>query len=201
MTRVAAAVLSLIVVGALLAGCGPSYKSLEIDPRGNDNSPLRSVGESANFRAFGVNAGKVRVQLDQVTWASSNEKVAKVDATGKVTAVGSGRTNLSAKWQELGDVVPVTVSILAKLDVQPAGPVTLKRWEEMQFKAAVKNELGDTITSGKCSWSLSGVTAVANQDGLVKGREPGEEDLTVSCMGKSTKVHLIVSKEEFKAKK
>jgi len=189
------------VIGLAAAGCGPAYEKIEIDPRGNEASPLRSVGETLDLRAFGVNAGKVRVQLDPVTWSSSNEKVATVDARGKVKAVGSGHSNISAKWQEQGDVAPVAVSIIAKLEVTPAGPLTMKRWEEMQFKAVVKNELGDTITSGKCSWTLSGVTAVANQDGMVRAREPGQEKLLVKCMNKTVEVPITVTKEEFKAPK
>lgn len=36
------------------------------------------------------------LQSDSITWASSDESVAKVDATGKVTIVGGGRANITA---------------------------------------------------------------------------------------------------------
>ncbi|MBN2360320.1 MAG: Ig-like domain-containing protein [Deltaproteobacteria bacterium] len=196
---------ALVTIAAILlgSGCGPSYKTIEIDPRGNENYPLKNIGETTEFRAFGVPGGseKIRVKLEDVVWASSNEKVATVDAKGKVTAVGSGRSSLSVKWKDLGDVVPVVVQVLAKLEVEPAGPVNMKRWEERQFKAAVKNELGDVVTSGRCTWQLAGVVAVANQDGMVRAREPGEDTLFVRCMGKTAQVKIIVSKEEYKPPK
>ena len=45
-----------------------------------------------------------------VTWSSSNTSVATVDANGKVTAVGSGTTEITAIYGDYADLCVVTVS-------------------------------------------------------------------------------------------
>lgn len=95
--------------------CGTSsgvrpLSSLAILP---GTTQLSEAGDSAQFLAVGTYSDTPRTAdvTHQVSWTSSNPKVAAVDAAGLVTAVGSGEAIITA--QEKNGAVSATQKITA----------------------------------------------------------------------------------------
>jgi len=65
----------------------------------------------------------VSIPASQVVWSSSNPAVLRVDGTGKVTAVGSGKANVQDQIGTVtGGAWTITIPPAAKAAAVPAGP-------------------------------------------------------------------------------
>jgi hypothetical protein len=90
--------LLLLVPLLLLGGCGfldpvcPADFGVEVVPR---EQTLRE-GESFSVRAFALTCGGRNRAPYPAAWTSSDDGVARVDPTGRVTAVAPGTTDVVA---------------------------------------------------------------------------------------------------------
>jgi len=108
--------LSLAAVFALSA-CGPKVATIELAPATVD---LAKKGESKALVATPKDAEKKKVENVQIAFASSDPKVATIDAAGKVTAVDSGEAKLTATFEQISATASVKVSIPASISFAPA---------------------------------------------------------------------------------
>jgi uncharacterized protein YjdB len=127
-----------------------------------------------------------------VTWSSSNEKVATVDANGKVTAVGNGEAKITAK---AGDK---TATCTVKVTVYASG-ITLDKTELTMEVVDAPVKLTAKVTpdgaiDGDVSWSSDktdvatvdangNVTAVGNGEAKITAKA---SDYTATCTVKVT---------------
>lgn len=142
-----------------------------------------------------------------VIWSSSNQAVAIVDNTGKVTAVDKGDAVITAKagGKEATCNVTVTVSIIhvTSITLNEVAKL-LAEGETFQLSATVNP---DNATDKTIVWSSSNpaVATVATSDGdggdgavikagLVTAIAEGEATITATCDGKSATCKIIVSK-------
>ena len=70
-----------------------------------------ATGETARLAATYVNAEGDTIPDASVTWSSGDTAVASVDATGLVTAVGDGETEITAAYDSTTGTIPVTVAL------------------------------------------------------------------------------------------
>lgn len=116
-----------------------------------------------------------------VVWSSSNNKIATVDQTGKVTAVGSGNAVITVKTKVGGVYAQCKVTVLKKVEVasialNTAGG-TLLKGKSYQLKNVV---LPENATFKNVTWSSSNTKAVTvDKNGLIKGVGAGKA--TVIC--------------------
>ena len=136
-----------------------------------------------------------------VVWSSDNEKVATVDQTGKVTAVGGGEAVITAK---AGDktatckvtvTVPVTGLVLLDEDEQPLADGALIEFHtghEYNLTAVVNPE---DATDKTVTWTTSDETVIAflDDEGLMDGLKAGEATVTASIAGFSVSVNVKVT--------
>ena len=106
-----------------------------------------------------------------VTWSSSNDRVATVDANGKVKAVGNGEATITAKAGDKTATCKVLVSTLAS-------GVTLDRTE-------LSMKVGDSPVT-----LVAKVTPASTSDKTVTWRSSNEKVATVDSNGKITPVGL-----------
>ena len=106
-----------------------------------------------------------------VTWSSSNDRVATVDANGKVKAVGNGEAKITAKAGDKTATCKVLVSTLAS-------GVTLDRTE-------LSMKVGDSPVT-----LVAKVTPASTSDKTVTWRSSNEKVATVDSNGKITPVGL-----------
>ena len=104
-----------------------------------------------------------------VTWSSSNDRVATVDANGKVKAVGNGEAKITAKAGDKTATCKVLVSTLAS-------GVTLDRTE-------LSMKVGDSPVT-----LVAKVTPASTSDKTVTWRSSNEKVATVDANGKVTAV-------------
>lgn len=79
------------------------------------------VGQAAALKAS-VKAGKDVVEGQAVTWASNNEAVATVDATGNVMGVSAGKATITATSGALSSTVEVEIGAAAPVATDAAAP-------------------------------------------------------------------------------
>lgn len=104
------------------SGTGRILTSLAIVPT---TQTVTTVGETAQFLAIGTySSAPLTADLtDQVTWQSSDVKVATVNNAGMATSVGLGETTITALGTASdGSVISASASLQ---DNAPTGPVTL----------------------------------------------------------------------------
>ncbi len=127
---------------------------------------------------------------DSIVWSSSDETVATVDSTGKVTAEGPGTVTITATAGSVTDTVELTV-------VKPVTAISLSD----TTKAATVGTpftLTATVTpsdayNATVAWSTSDAAVATVVDGVVTPRAAGNVDITASAGGFSATCKVTVS--------
>ena len=126
-----------------------------------------------------------------VTWSSSNDRVATVDANGKVKAVGNGEAKITAKAGDKTATCKVLVSTLAS-------GVTLDR-TELSMKVGdspvtlVAKVTPDDATDKTVTWRSSNEkVATVDANGKVTAVGNGEATITATAGGKTATCKLSV---------
>lgn len=101
-------------------GSAPTDLVITLDPAmtGQLTTPAQldmEVGQSTTLLATALDALGRPVSSASITWASTDEAVATVDASGQVTAVGAGSAEIVATSNQLFDTMPAAVTV-------PPGP-------------------------------------------------------------------------------
>ena len=127
-----------------------------------------------------------------VTWSSSKESVATVDATGKVTAVKEGNATITAK---AGDKTAICNIAVAKLIV-PATGITLNK-ATLEILEGDYIYLDATLTPANSTdpvkWSSSNAAAATvSSYGKVTGVAPGTAIITAQAGEKSATCSVTV---------
>ena len=141
--------------------------------------PLESI--SLNKTELALNKGQsetltATVKPDDatdktVTWSSSNENVAFVDAQGKVTAVSGGNATITAKAGDKHATCAVTVTVPVESITLDRTSVNLVRGESITLIATV---YPSDATDKKVLWNSSNDdVASVDQSGVVSGQGQG----------------------------
>lgn len=149
-----------------------------------------------------------------LTWKSSNEKVAKVSQSGKVTAIKAGTATItvtSVNGKKAACKVTVKAARIAvksvKLNLKKA---TVGKGEKITLKATVSPS---NATSKKVTWKSSKTSvAKVSSKGVVTARKGGTATITATADGKKAtckitvkaapkKITLAASKKTIKRKK
>ena len=128
-----------------------------------------------------------------LTWESSNTKIAEVDANGKVTAVAPGTATITAKTtNEKTATCKVTVKAPITGVQLDKTSLTLPKGTTAVLKATVSPS--DTTDSKTIRWSSSNTDiAIVNSSGTVKGLRPGTATITAtSSNGKKATCKVTV---------
>jgi len=191
MIRQIACLSCAVLVALSMLGCPRTFRAIAIDPAGNEGHALTRAGETLRFTAGGIDADGFRVLIENAVWSSSNERVFTVDQRGLVTAVGSGRAELRATYQQFGDMVPVVIKIVGGIKLDPADPQLLKVGGAIKFKAKVVDDHGEELRENRVKWSIQG-DAIANDDGLVLGMKRGDATLIARTGAQQASVKITV---------
>ena len=134
-------------------------------------------------KALTASVSPLNAQNPEVTWKSTNAKVAKVSRTGVVTAVGKGTCKITATTANgksaLCEVTvrqPVTSVTLSKTQI------TLKRGQAAALKVTV---LPNTADNKALTWS-SGNSSIATVDaaGIVRASRNKKGKVTITAIAK-----------------
>ena len=132
-------------------------------------------GQSAKITATLRNPKASR----SVTWSSSNSAIAKVDATGSVTAVANGTTTVLVKMVDdstISTSVPVTVSgpAVATMTVTPPVATVFIGTSGIGLVVRLRAADGRVLTGRSVTWATPNASvATVSASGVVRGIAPG----------------------------
>ena len=129
-----------------------------------------------------------------VTWTSSANSVATVDASGLVTAAGNGTATITASaGSATGSTVVTVTQSVATVDVSPATADLTALGATAQLTAAALDGNGHAVAGAEFSWESSDA-AVATVDaaGLVTGVAKGVATITASAGGAQGTAEITV---------
>ncbi|WP_179232912.1 Ig-like domain-containing protein [Paenibacillus rigui] len=124
-------------------------------------------------------------------WTTANFNIVDVDA-GKATAVGSGKSKLTAKYGGKTISIPVTVDELKYLKLSDRNLV-LAAGESKQVKAiATYKDATDGDVSVNGVWKSSNTKVADVKDGVITTYGKGRTTISVKFAGKTTSLQVTV---------
>lgn len=138
-----------------------------------------------------------------VTWASSDESVATIDQTGKITAVGGGKATITATSnanKEAVATVEITVNVPLESISFAEGTEALDIMKGQETTLTVTYDPEDTTVDKTVKWTVSdnenAVELVDNGDGTatVKALKEGKVTVTAEVDGKQ--VQKVINVKE-----
>jgi len=157
--------------------------SVVVSPSTN---PLH-VGQTVQLQTTVKDQNGTTVTNRVVTWGSSDNTIATVNATGKVTAVGAGTATITATSEGKSGTATVTVTLVpvGSVAVSPSAPNVVIGTTQT-LTATVKDQNGTTVTDRAVSWSSSATgVATVSSSGVVTGVALGTATITATSEGKS----------------
>lgn len=135
-----------------------------------------------------------------VTWASDNESVATVDDQGNVSAVASGKANITATTTD-GSKLSASCAVAVELPIAEGialnlTELALTEGESAQLIATVSPELASQVVT----WATDNeAVATVDQEGNVAAMAEGEANITATTTdgsNLSATCHVTVSKKQ-----
>lgn len=132
-----------------------------------------------------------------VTWSSSDETIATVDANGKVTGVETGEAQITVTAVDGGIAAVCKVTVgeeiipVESIVVSPSSVEIVKgETEPVTLTATVSP---DNATDKTVEWSSSNTSiATVDANGLVTPRRSGNVQIIASCGGKSSSCSITI---------
>ncbi|OPA74059.1 hypothetical protein BVG16_25240 [Paenibacillus selenitireducens] len=163
------------------------------------------VGESLQAQVLVTRKGYAEPQLvdGNVTYTSSNENVATIDTMGRIKAVGTGETELTATYNTFSTIYRLVVSDQSVLPdaLQMEGPASLVLTETAKLKAFAifgTNEpvdvSSDTVFTGE---EGSPVAVVTGQ--TIQAKAIGAMNITANYKGRKHSYTVQVKAGELKS--
>jgi outer membrane protein OmpA-like peptidoglycan-associated protein len=156
---------------------------------------LAAIGATQAFTATARDANNNPLAAPTFTWASSDTKVATVDAAGVVTAVANGTARISATSGGKSSSVNVTVAqTTASVVVTPATSQISAAGATAQLSAQALDANGRPIAARTFTWtSDAAAVATVSPTGLATGVANGAAHVTASVDGKSGSATVTVA--------
>jgi uncharacterized protein YjdB len=129
-----------------------------------------------------------------VTWTSSDNGIATVDANGLVTAVSPGNVTITATCEGISSTAAITVIVppVASVVVTP-DPASVIIGKTVQLIATVRDADGNVLTGRVVTWSSAdGSIAIIDANGLVTGVHAGTVTVTATSEGITGSAQVIV---------
>ncbi|HYW32036.1 MAG TPA: Ig-like domain-containing protein, partial [Gemmatimonas sp.] len=162
-------------------------------------SAIIDAGESMTLQSRVADASNNTLTGRTVTWASSNNAIATVDANGKVTAVSGGTVRITATSEGIAAEAAIQVRRVVAT-VQVVGALdTLEAYDVRSLRAVAKDAAGLVIDDISFTWTSSNPSVATVQspagviDGAITGVDRGTVTITAtSPNGKSATAARVV---------
>ena len=153
-------------------------------------SPV-AVGANVQLTAT-VRSGTTVLTDRVVGWSSSNDAVAVVSSTGRVTALKAGSATITATSEGVSGTAFVGVGV-ATIIIAP-NPASVVVGQTRQLSATARDAAGNTIPGIPFTWaSVTPATATVDATGLVTGRAVGNVSITASFGGVTVPATVTVT--------
>ena len=182
-------VLSIAVVFGL-AACGPKVASIEV---GQKAIELGKKSDVVTVAATPKDAEGKKVEGVALVFASSDPTVVSVDATGKVTALGSGDAKITVSFEKVTLDVPVKVSIPATLSFAPADVKLSGVGDKRPVVVKVMDSKNREVKA-QVAWSTADAKIATVAGGEITAAGAGDTQIfaTVGDLKSAVKVSVVV---------
>lgn len=161
----------------LLASACQKVERIEVKPA---KVELSEAGQVVTLAAVAVTAKGEPVEKAKLEFATSDAKVATVDATGKVTAVKSGSASVAVTTGEVSAMAPVEVVIPSAITVKGA-PFTLTGLgSEAVVEAEVQDDAGRPVKTAKLEYASADANVVAVEGNKLIAKAVGTTSVTAT---------------------
>ena len=146
-----------------------------------------NVGSTVQLTAVARDAAGNVLGGRAISWASSSDAIATVDANGAVRGIAVGGATITATSEGVSGTAAVTVTLVpvASVAVTPATASVLVG-ASAQLAASVRDAAGNVLTGRTVTWTTSAVAiATVTANGLVRGIAPGGATITATSEGVS----------------
>lgn len=198
--RVGRSGLGLIALAMLGLSCVPEVIGAppEVGSVAVSGAPERLyVGSDVVLSVAVTDTRGLSLARQPVTWATSNEGVARVDAQGKVRGVGAGAATITATAGGKGTPVPFTViEPVASVGVSAAQP-SVVAGEALQLTASPRDGAGVVLSGRSTTWVTSDTNvATVSPTGLLTAKAyvgPSTRSVGVTATSEGRSGSLSVS--------
>ena len=152
-------------------------------------------GDTLRIAATATDANGQAVAEVQFAWASGDTAVAVVDASGLVTAVGTGQAEVTATAAGVTGRTQLTVlaPVPTTIAVTPDTVVLTALGHSTQLTAEVRDQAGRAMEGVPVAWSSADTTiAVVDPAGLVRAVRGGAVTVTATAGDASGSAHVAV---------
>jgi len=171
---------------------GKVLKAVEISPF----SPTVGLAVTVNLTATAIYTDGTKADVTTTsTWASSDDKIASVDATGVVTGNSEGSAIVSATFSGVTGTTPITVKgcKLLGIAISPTA-ATISTTGSVTLSATANCEDGTSFpVTTTATWKSSDTSIATVSAGLVKGAGVGAADISATFSGVSGTAKITVS--------
>ena len=201
---------AVLVAVALVWACGGDSATAPVEPPDPPRATTVTVSPATNeLTALGATVQLTAEVRDQnarvmagatVTWTSSANSVATVDASGLVTAAGNGTATITAgAGSASGSAVVTVTQSVASVEVSPSVE-TIGFGSTLQLTAEAFDENGHAVAGAEFLWESSDV-AVATVDalGLVRGVAEGTATIRASAGSAQGTAEIMVGPNQDRA--
>ena len=192
---------------APIAGPGPVTNP----PPGSTTTPVAEVaittgaggtvaiGRTMTLAAAAKDAAGNALSGRTLTWTSSAETIARVDANGIVTGVAAGTATITASAEGKSASTTLTVqaptpAAVASVAITPA-TAAVRVGDTVRYAAQTKDADGAVLTGRTVRWTSSApiVATVDSVSGLLTALRSGSATLTATSEGKTATLAVSVS--------
>ena len=201
MIRSASLILGAMILGVACGDGGPADLSGPVPATIMITPPkvtLAALGQTVQLTAAARDQGGQTMTGVAFVWASSDQSVAQVDATGLVTAVGNGTAEITAASRS-GVVGKATVTVSQQASQISIGPdaytLTALR-DTLRITAEAVDANGNPIARVAFMWSSSDErVATVDTTGLVTAQRDGSAAITAASGPARASAAISVSQE------
>ncbi len=186
----------LVLSLTVLLGCEPPKPAkLHMDPSGPFKLGSAGAREQVKVAARDDMNRPWTKPLD-VSYASSDETVAKVAQDGTITATGSGDATITASSAGLETRAAVNVRIVGSIEIEPGTPTkwSLRKGGQHKLKVVVKDDKGAVMDPPpNVAFSTSNWCIDIDPDGTFRPVSLGKCAAVATVAGKTAKVNVEVT--------
>lgn len=154
------------------------------------------IGVTFEFFATFYDDADQRVNVDSgITWRSSDDSVATIDQTGKVTTLTAGQTTIEVSYEQISAQATLTVSAdapkVSSIQVLPSLKITRDQSKQLNPVAFDDNNM-EVADPGWQYNSMDPTIASVDNNGTVRALKVGTTKILISAGGAQTSVDIEV---------
>lgn len=134
---------------------------------------LADPGDTVAVAAEALDALGSNLPAGGISWSSSNDAIATVDANGVVTAVGTGQTEVTATAGSLSMAVTVRVAPELTIVAVGSGPIVGAVATTLPLSARVESMAAEAWAGGQVLWSTGAGSGAIVSTQVVESDESG----------------------------